>query len=212
MVCVLAVVAVEVEREAPILGEGAQEFREQLHVESPYLFRHRAEVAREVAPGPQVDDGRRERLDEGHARVGEARDAAPLAERLVEGASEHEPCVLDRVVVIHPRIALGLNCEVHAGMVGEQVQEMVQKSHPCRDLGLPPAVELQAHPDERLRRFSFSTTFTRHLPPGSLDPSILTDNLYPTRVVTLAAWFSKPSRRARRSTCAPRSRRASLVK
>src|SRR5215212_3760608 len=101
MVCVLAVVAVKVEREAPVLGEGAQKFGEQLHVEGPYLFRHRAEVAREVAPGPEVDDGRRERLDEGRARVGEARDAAPLAERLVEGASEHEPCVLDRVVAIH---------------------------------------------------------------------------------------------------------------
>src|ERR671921_1851934 len=170
MVRILAVVAVEVEREAPMLGESAQEFGEQLHVEGPYLFRHRSEVAREVAPGPEVDYGRRERFDEGRARVAEARDSAPLAERLVEGASEHEPCILDRVVVIHPRIALRLHREVHAGMVGEQVQEMVQKSHPRRDLGLPPAVELQAHPDERLRRLTFSTTFTRHLPPASLGP------------------------------------------
>src|ERR671921_725714 len=97
MVCVLAVLAVEVEREAPVLGEGAQEFREQFHVEGPYLFRHPAEVAREVASRPEVDDDRRE-------------------------------------------------------------------------LGLAPAVELQAHPDERLRRLSFSTTFTCHLPPGSLQP------------------------------------------
>ena len=78
--------------------------------------------------GPEVDDGRRERLDEGRARVGEACDGAPLAERLVEGASENEPRVLDRVVVIHPGIAPGLNCEVHAGMGGEQAHEMVQKS------------------------------------------------------------------------------------
>src|ERR671910_1770771 len=121
MVRVLAVVAVEVERKAPVLGESTQEFGEELHVEGTYLFRHRAEIAREVAPGPEVDDGRRERLDEGRARVGEARDGAPLAERLVEGASEHEPCVLDRVVVIHPRIAPGLNREVYACMVSEQV-------------------------------------------------------------------------------------------
>src|SRR5215218_7768585 len=145
MVRVLAVVAVEVEREAPILGEGAQEFGEQLHVEGPYLFRHRSEVAREVAPGPEVDDGRRERFD--------------------EGASEYEPCILDWVGVIHPRIALRLHREVHAGVVGEQVQEMIQKSYPRRDLGLPPTVELQAHADERFCRLSFSTTFTRHLPP-----------------------------------------------
>src|SRR5215208_4654319 len=117
VVGVLAVVAVEVKRESSVLGEGAQELGEELHVESAYLLRHRAEVAREVAPGPEVDDGRRERLDERRARVGEAHDVAPLAERPVEGASEHEPCVLDRVVAIHPRIALGLNLEVHAGMV-----------------------------------------------------------------------------------------------
>jgi hypothetical protein len=49
--------------------------------------------------------------------------------------------------------------------MGEQVQQMVQKSYPRRDLGLPSAVDIQAHPDERLRRLSFSFTFTRHLPP-----------------------------------------------
>jgi hypothetical protein len=36
--------------------------------------------------------------------------------------------------------------------------------------------------------------------------------LYSIRVVTLAAWFSKPSRRARRSTWGPRSCRAFWVK
>src|SRR5215216_1084867 len=113
MVGVLAVVAVEMECEASVLGEGTQEFGEQFHVEGPDFLWHRAEVAREVAPGPEVDDGRRERLDEWRARVGEAHDAAPLAKRLVEGPSEYQPCVLDGVVVIHPRIALRLHREVH---------------------------------------------------------------------------------------------------
>src|SRR5829696_341266 len=84
MMGVLAVVAVEVQREASVLGEGAQELGEELHVEGPYLLGHRAEVAREVAPGPEVDDSRRERLDERRARVGKTHYVAPLAERLVE--------------------------------------------------------------------------------------------------------------------------------
>src|SRR5829696_1744430 len=166
LVRVLTVVAVEVEREAPVLGEGAQEFGEQLHIEGPHLLRHRAEVAREVAPGPEVDDGRRERLDEGRARVGEAHDASPLAERLVEGASEHQPCVLDRVVIIHPRIALGLYREVHAGVVGEQVEEMVHKSYPRRNLGLSAAVQhyLYAPSPSRISKAFYLTTST---PPES---------------------------------------------
>jgi hypothetical protein len=55
---VFAVVAVEVEGETSVLGEGAKELGEQLDVEGPYLLRHRAEVAGEVAPGPEVYDDR----------------------------------------------------------------------------------------------------------------------------------------------------------
>src|SRR5215210_1815645 len=156
VVRVLAVVAVEVEREASILGEGTQEFGEQLDVEGSYLLWHRAEVAGEMRTSAEVDDGRGERFDERRARVGEAYDVTPLAERLVEGAAQHEPRILDGVVVIHPRIALRLYMEVHAGVVGEQVQKMVQKSNTRSYLGTSFAVELEAHPDERLGRLTLS--------------------------------------------------------
>src|SRR5215210_7113492 len=66
VVGVLAVVAVEMEGEAPVLGEGAQELGEEFDVEGPYLLGHRAEIAGEVAPGAEVDDDRTEGLDERH--------------------------------------------------------------------------------------------------------------------------------------------------
>jgi hypothetical protein len=96
--------------------------------------------------------------------------------RLVEGASQHEPRILDRVVVIHPRIAFRLYREVHAGVVGEQVQKMVQESNTRSYLGTTFAIELYANPDERLDRLTLSISLARHLPPGSLEKSILADN------------------------------------
>src|SRR5919107_466123 len=94
VVGVFAVVAVEGEGEASVLGEGTQELGKELDVEGPYLLGHRTEVAGEVAPGTEVDHNRTEGLDKRSARVGEARDAAPVTERLVECAAKHEARVL----------------------------------------------------------------------------------------------------------------------
>src|SRR5918995_342560 len=64
---VLAVVAVEVQGEAPVLGEGTEELGEKLGVEGPYPLWHGTEVAGEVTAAPEIHDGTRERLYERRA-------------------------------------------------------------------------------------------------------------------------------------------------
>ena len=123
-----------------------------------------------MAPAAKIHDGRAEGLDERRARVGETHDAAPVAQSLVEGAPQNKPRVLDGVMVVHPSIALRLYHEIHARVVGEKVQEMVQEPYPRRDLGLAFAIELDFDPDECLARLALRTTLTRHLPPVSLEP------------------------------------------
>jgi hypothetical protein len=96
------------------LGEGAEEFGEELSVEGPDLLRHGAEVAGEVAAPPEVDDGGRERLYERRARVGEAGEVRTVAQSVVERAPQRQPYVLDGVVVVHPGVALSLHPQVQA--------------------------------------------------------------------------------------------------
>jgi hypothetical protein len=79
VVGVLAVVAIQVEGEAAVLGKGAQKLREEFRVVGTDLLRHRSQVAREVAARPEIHNDRRQRLDERCARVGEAHDAAAVA-------------------------------------------------------------------------------------------------------------------------------------
>src|SRR5918995_7245652 len=74
------------------------------------------------------------------------------------------------MVVVDPGVALRLDPEVYAGVVGQQVQKVVQKAHARRDLGLAGPVQLHAHPDEGLPRSPFRTTLTCHYPPVLYDP------------------------------------------
>ena len=101
-----------------VLGKGAQELREKLYVEGPDLLWHRSKVAGQVRTPAEVNNNRTECLDKRRARVGEACDARAVSDCLIEGAPEHEPSVLDCVVVIHPCVAFGFDGEVHAGVVG----------------------------------------------------------------------------------------------
>src|SRR5215212_4488660 len=176
VVGVLAVVAVEMQREAPVLGEGTQELGEQLHVEGPDLLGHLSEVARKMAPATKIHHGRTEGLDERGARVGKAHDAAPVAQRLVEGTPQNEPRVLDRVMVVHPRVAFRLYSKVHAGVLGEKVQQMVQEPHTRRDLAPALAVYLYVDLYISFGCLTLSTTLTRHLPPHVESPGILADD------------------------------------
>jgi hypothetical protein len=110
------------------------------------------------------------------ARVGETHDAAPVAQRIVEGPPENEAGILDGVMVVHPGIALRLYLEVHTRMVREKVQEMVQKPHARLHLGPPLAIEIYVDFHIGLRCLTLRTTLTRHLPPHLERPGILADD------------------------------------
>jgi hypothetical protein len=90
----------------------------------------------------------------------------PVSQGLVEGPAEDEARVLDRVVVVHPSIALRLHGEIDTRVVGEQVQEVVQEAHPGLDLGPSLSVHVDVDLDVGFGRLALRTALTRHLPPA----------------------------------------------
>ena len=61
---------------------------------------------------PEIDRRFAERLVHRHGGESVAHDAAPVAQRLVERLAEHEPHVLNRVVVVHVDVAGRLDVQI----------------------------------------------------------------------------------------------------
>jgi hypothetical protein len=70
----------------------------------------------------------------------------------VEATPEDEAGVLNGVVVVDPEVALGLYLKVHAGVVSEEVQDVVEETDPSLYLCPSLTVEFETHPHVRLPR------------------------------------------------------------
>ncbi len=159
---VLAVVAIQVESKAAVLGKGPQELGEELDVEGANLLGHGSQVATEMATPPEVYDGRRESFYERCRGVGEADEVCAIAQSVVEGASEYEAGILYGVVVIDVEVSLGLYGKVHAGVVGEEMQDVVEETDAGAHLGASFAVEVETHLHVRLAGLSFGFADSCH--------------------------------------------------
>jgi hypothetical protein len=75
--------------------------------------------------------------------VGVAGDALHVAERLLHRLAERDADILGGVVVVDVQIALGLECNVDAGMAGEQVEHVVEEADAGRDRRYAGAIEIE---------------------------------------------------------------------
>ncbi len=102
-----------------------------------------AEVDMSRRPAGEVDHDARQRLVERRVGVAEAADAAPVAERLVDGRAQRQRAVLGRVVVVDVEIALAVELEVEPAVLGQRGQHVVEEAEAGLDRGLPLAVEVE---------------------------------------------------------------------
>ena len=94
----------------------------------------------EVGPAGEVDGGLREHLVHRDRRVAVAGDAALVAERLGEGLPERDGDVLDGVVRVDVQVAVGLDGEVDAAVLGQRGEHVVVEAHAGADRAGPGAV------------------------------------------------------------------------
>ena len=62
--------------------------------------------------------------------MAETGDAAPVAQRLVERLAERQRAVLGRVVVVDLEVALALQLQVEARVLGQGREHVVEKAEP----------------------------------------------------------------------------------
>lgn len=88
------------------------------------LLASEGKLAGEVRARRNVQDSAREGLVEGSVGVAVALDAAALAQGLLEGLAEGEATVLGGVVVVNVEVALTLDVELHAAVLGHGGQHL----------------------------------------------------------------------------------------
>ena len=135
MVRVLAVLALEVQRQSGVYRQRTHELDRQTGVVlTAHRLRHGC-VEHEVRAAGDIQRAETERLVHRHERLSETRDTRLVTDALRQCLTERDAAVLDRMVTIHLEVALAGERETEAGMHGKAVQHMVKKA----DAGVDPA-------------------------------------------------------------------------
>jgi len=107
----------------------------------------RGHVVHETGAAAQIDDHASQRFVHRQEKEAVAADAGLGAERLLERLAEHEPDILDRVVIIDGDIAFRGNLQIEQAMLRKQREHVIEKRDARIDLGRATAVHRQRQPD-----------------------------------------------------------------
>lgn len=155
---VFAVQDIDVQCKACLGRKAVEDVRNHLAAQVADLFAAQLQMRVAVRAGGQVDDRTRQGLIQRRKSRAKALDAADLAQRLSKSLAESNRTVLRRVVVIDPQVALALQLQRHAAMLGERMQHVVQETNARRHLDggrrllLRMRVQRDRHLDLRLVR------------------------------------------------------------
>jgi hypothetical protein len=137
----------DVEGEASVGGEGAEEFGDEFGVEGANFGGGELALEGEQATPTEVAGDEGEGFVHGDDGVAVATDTGFVAEGLGEGFAEDDADVFDGVVVVNMVVAGGLEFQVEEAVVGDVVEHVVEKADACLDFAVAVAVEAEREGD-----------------------------------------------------------------
>ena len=167
MVCVLAVLALEVQRQSGVYRQRTHELDRQAGVVlTAHRLRHGG-IEHEIRASGDIQRAEAERLVHRHERLSETRDTRLVTDTFCQCLTERDAAVLDRMVAIHLEVALAGERETKARMHGKAVQHMVEKADAGVDLAFA-ALECQLERNVGFLGLSFNFSGShRYFPPQS---------------------------------------------
>ena len=144
---VAAVEHLGVEVQAPVGGDALQQVEDHVGAELAHARRGKLGLNHAVWPTAKIHGHQGESLVHRHEAVGGAHDPAPLAERLVDGATKADAGILGGVMLVDLEVAHGAHAQVEQAVARPEGEHVVEKAHPGADLGLAVAVKAQAEAD-----------------------------------------------------------------
>ena len=134
MVRVLAVLALEVQRQSGVYRQRTHELDRQAGVVlTAHRLRHGC-VEHEIRAAGDIQRTETERLVHRHERLSKTRDTRLVTDALRQCLTERDAAVLDRVMTVHLEVSLAGEREAEARMHGKAVEHMVEKADAGVDL------------------------------------------------------------------------------
>jgi len=115
---------IHMQRHARLRREAVEDVGDHLAAQLADLLARQLQRRVAVRPRRQIDHRARQRLVQRRMARPEAPHAADRAERLLEGGAQRQRTVLGRVVVVNPQVALALQLQRQAAVLGERVQHL----------------------------------------------------------------------------------------
>ena len=151
MVGVFALEVVDVQRHAGVIDESLEELAHELTVELADHGRGKGAVKEKARAPRQVEHHARERLVQGNAGLAVAHDALFVAQGVLEGLTDHDAGVFDRVVTVDFKVSLDGDRQVNEAVPGNLLEHVIEKADAGRYRTGAGAVQVQA--DFNLRFF-----------------------------------------------------------
>ena len=133
---------VDVHCDLRVIDKTVKKLTDQIHVKRANACAGKWRIEHQPRPTRKINHHARERLIERHIGVAVTHHAALVANRLREGLPERDTNVLNRVVVIDVRVAIGRHAQIHQTMTRDLVEHMVEKRHAGVQLGFARAIEV----------------------------------------------------------------------
>lgn len=141
---------------------GLPEVFDQFAVEFADLLRRKIGVEDHEVTTAQIDRSRNKRLFHRQRKMTVATNARLVAERLLDGLSETDSNILDRVMLIDMQIALGRDLQINDRMPSKQLKHVVEEADTRLNPRVAVAVKVQLESDLGFVRLSFNLRGTRH--------------------------------------------------
>jgi hypothetical protein len=116
MVAVVPIRDIDMHGDSSVQGESPKKLVNELGLELPYPLAQLGHIVNQVRPIGQVNCHRRQGLIHGNQLLSVAPNRLPLAQSLGESLSQADTYVFHRMVLIHPKITLGLQFQIEATM------------------------------------------------------------------------------------------------
>ena len=152
-----------VQRELGVARKGVEELDGQLGIEAAHALGRHGQLAVGLPAARNINSSHQERLVHGDRRVGKARNARLVAQRLAKRLTQHNTRVLDGVVRIDLHVAHRVHRQIEQTMAAKSVEHVVEKRHAGRDIAHARSVQVELYDNVGLARLAGYLGIAVHL-------------------------------------------------
>ena len=142
---------------------GIEKLDGQLGIEAAHALSRHGQLAVGLPAARNINSSHHKRLVHGDRRVGKARNARLVAQRLAKRLAQHNARVLDGMMRIDLHVAHRVHRQIEQAMAAKSVEHVVEKRHAGRDIAHARSVQVELYDNVGLARLAGYLGIAVHL-------------------------------------------------